>query len=422
MYLVGLLSLFHVLVLAVAGRPWGALALWASMLASLLLVRLTEGFQPSLVGVSHWLLRQRGSLRWDVCFNLTALRMLSYGLDVHWTRQGGTSEAKDAAKPAAISPNRPPPPAAHPSLLALLTYALYPPLYVAGPIMTFGDFMAQRSRAKEAPGAAATESHRHQTIRYALRFLADWACVELLTHCLFFNSLAAYKVGPTFAAYGLAWGATEVGLTGFWALAFVWAKFATIWRLTRLCALLDGMSPPENMVKCFANNYDAEGFWKNWHASFNRWLVRYLYVPLGGSRTKIFSIWLVFGFVALWHDLEWRLLAWAWLACLALLPEILVKGAARSRVMAPARARPWWRHVCAAGAALNISALMLANLAGFVVGLDGVSQLLGQFLAEPLFVATAFGVFFCAAHVMFAIEEARECGGGKAQAGRRVVT
>lgn len=49
-----------------------------------------------------------------------------------------------------------------------------------------------------------------------------------------------------------------------------------------------------------------QGFWRGWHASFNRWLVRYLYVPLGGSRRRALVIWPIFFFVALWHDLEVR--------------------------------------------------------------------------------------------------------------------
>ena len=47
--------------------------------------------------------------------------------------------------------------------------------------------------------------------------------------------------------------------------------------------------------------------------SFNQWLVRYLYVPLGGREWRLVNVWIVFGFVALWHDAEWKLLAWAML-------------------------------------------------------------------------------------------------------------
>ena len=95
----------------------------------------------------------------------------------------------------------------------------------------------------------------------------------------------------------------------------------------RLAALLDGVDPPENMRRCFADNCDievcelhpalvwflltrcpwpAQGFWRGWHSSFNLWLVRYLYVPLGGASARLRNTCVAFSFVALWHDLEVR--------------------------------------------------------------------------------------------------------------------
>jgi len=66
-----------------------------------------------------------------------------------------------------------------------------------------------------------------------------------------------------------------------------------------------------------------QGFWRNWHASYNLWLVRYMYVPLGGSRRRALNAWVIFTFVALWHDVEWRLLIWAWLMSLLFAPELV---------------------------------------------------------------------------------------------------
>lgn len=57
-----------------------------------------------------------------------------------------------------------------------------------------------------------------------------------------------------------------------------------------------------------AENFVCPNSLQSWHASYNRWLVRYLYVPLGGSRKRILNVWVVFSFVALWHDPDPRLL------------------------------------------------------------------------------------------------------------------
>lgn len=48
--------------------------------------------------------------------------------------------------------------------------------------------------------------------------------------------------------------------------------------------------------------------------SFNRWLVRYIYVPLGGARPgRQWNVFVVFIFVALWHDVETKLFLWGML-------------------------------------------------------------------------------------------------------------
>lgn len=53
------------------------------------------------------------------------------------------------------------------------------------------------------------------------------------------------------------------------------AQLLIPWRFFRLWALLDEIDPPENMVRCMANNYSTLGFWRSWHRSYNLWIVRY---------------------------------------------------------------------------------------------------------------------------------------------------
>ena len=65
------------------------------------------------------------------------------------------------------------------------------------------------------------------------------------------------------------------------------------------------------MAKCMSNNCSLESFWRGWHSSFNRWILRYLYLPMGGRQYRLANVWVVFLFVAAWHDLEPKLLVWA---------------------------------------------------------------------------------------------------------------
>ena len=106
---------------------------------------------------------------------------------------------------------------------------------------------------------------------------------------------------------------------------YSYSQLLVPWRFFRLWALADGLDPPENMVRCMANNYSALGFWRAWHRSYNLWIIRYIYVPLGGTRNRILTSVLVFTFVALWHDLSFKLLAWGWLVSLFIVPEVTAR-------------------------------------------------------------------------------------------------
>jgi D-alanyl-lipoteichoic acid acyltransferase DltB (MBOAT superfamily) len=83
------------------------------------------------------------------------------------------------------------------------------------------------------------------------------------------------------------------------------------------------------------------------------------------------------------------------------------KRLARTRFFAARAHTAAFRHARAAAAALNITALMAANLVGFVLGLDGVQHFLSQIfsLADRGFAAAVLLSFFAAAHVMFELRE-----------------
>ena len=114
----------------------------------------------------------------------------------------------------------------------------------------------------------------------------------------------------------------EIFTLGYMNLNFIWLKLLIIWRFFRLWALLDGIETQENMLNCMSNNYSGLEFWRGWHASYNKWLIRYLYIPLGGSQRRIINSFLIFTFVAVWHDIELKLLAWGWLSVFFILPEL----------------------------------------------------------------------------------------------------
>ncbi|MBA0782328.1 hypothetical protein Gotri_000223, partial [Gossypium trilobum] len=174
----------------------------------------------------------------------------------------------------------------------------------------------------------------------------------------------------------------DIFIIGYGVINFMWLKFFLIWRFFRFCSLIAGIEAPENMPKCVNNCHDLESFWKSWHASFNKWIVRYMYIPLGGSQRKLLNIWVIFTFVAVWHDLEWKLLSWAWLTCLFFVPELLVKSATNAYQAKGALDGFIFRELRAAGGTITITCLMVANLVGYVIGPSGFSWLISQFLSK----------------------------------------
>lgn len=201
----------------------------------------------------------------------------------------------------------------------------------------------------------------------------------------------------------------ELAMIGFWNLTIVWLKLLIPWRFFRLWALLDGIDPPENMVRCVANNYSTLGFWRSWHRSYNLWLIRYIYVPLGGTSNTIVGAIMpkvvVFTFVALWHEVGIRLLVWGWLISLFLLPELLATW-----LLPESRygREPWFRNICALGGALNIVLMMSANLVGFVLGTDGARYFMEQIVGTWQgwgFVVLALPCLYIGAQVMFEYRE-----------------
>lgn len=70
-----------------------------------------------------------------------------------------------------------------------------------------------------------------------------------------------------------------------------------------------------NLTLNFASPYvsgDAQEFWRRWHITLSTWFRDYVYLPLGGSRTKTWalSILIVFIVSGIWHGAGWNFILW----------------------------------------------------------------------------------------------------------------
>ncbi|ONM25129.1 GUP1 [Zea mays] len=342
--------------------------IWSFNLSVLILNRVYEGYSFSLFGLD------------SLCI---VLRMISFGCDYCWTIHSSHFDFKERG----LSLDRY-------TFLMYLCYLTYAPVYIAGPIVGYNAFAAQLEVPQKNYSFA-------QISWYGLRWILSFLLMEGMTHFFHYNAFVVSRLWQQLSPF-------EVFIISYGVLNFMWLKFFLIWRYFRFWSLVGGVETPENMPRCINNCHDLESFWKSWHASFNKWLVRYLYIPLGGSQRKLLSIWVIFTFVAVWHDLEWKLISWAWLTCLFFIPEILVKSLSSKFQATSSLGMLVHREFKAIAGAVTISCLMVANLVGYVVGPSGIKVLISRMAGKDALPSLAFifTTFYVGVKLMFHIRDA----------------
>jgi len=102
----------------------------------------------------------------------------------------------------------------------------------------------------------------------------------------------------------------------FWALAYgikIYTDFSGYSDIAIGSARLFGIRVPENFDWPYGRR-NIQRFWQCWHISLTRWLMDYVYIPLGGSRVSkpriyanIIAVMLVSG---LWHGAGLNFVVW----------------------------------------------------------------------------------------------------------------
>lgn len=356
-----------------AGTFLGPYAVWAS---GLFILTFKESYRllphPGWSFLRVFFDRRYGGMHgWQFAANFLILRVISFGIDLHRTRTaimrigdekreeivvGQSVKDEDRVSPAKI---------AEYDFVHFMTYVVYAPLYLAGPIVSFQDFIQydRQSQSKVSLGL------------YALRFAALFILMEWCTARFPVFALVSSGLMPHMRI-------SDVAVTFYVLLKLMWLKFTTLWRFFRLWSLADGVFVDENMERCMSNNYSLEQFWRGWHSSFNKWIIRYMYIPWGGRSYRWVSVWFIFLFVALWHDVEWKLIVWGLLNGSFYVLENAVKWAYAKAVVDKSSKKllipAFVDHViCSVSGAVYIMVLMVINLVGYALG-TGTFHLLQQ--------------------------------------------
>jgi D-alanyl-lipoteichoic acid acyltransferase DltB (MBOAT superfamily) len=135
------------------------------------------------------------------------------------------------------------------SYMNYIAYVLYPPLYIAGPIITFNDFMWQVSvlpsyLAVNEMLKSVLQQRRptpissRSTMKYLLRFIISFMTMEFILHFMYVVAIKDRK----------AWvgaGPAQISMIGFWNLIIVWLKVSLglVWKVYVYvtCSVNDGL-------------------------------------------------------------------------------------------------------------------------------------------------------------------------------------
>ena len=162
----------------------------------------------------------------------------------------------------------------------------------AGPIVTFNSYMHYINTPVKLKGSHFSELTSFIILKaIAIRFVEvrltmanllsfNWNRIALFP-CFRFGLVRyiqyrQHLISLIVIVAGLFWKLSPIQLVScsYILLKLMWLKFLVMWRFFRLWALADGVDPPENMTRCMSNNYSIEMFWKGWHSSINKWIVR----------------------------------------------------------------------------------------------------------------------------------------------------
>ncbi|XP_055018891.1 protein-cysteine N-palmitoyltransferase HHAT [Boleophthalmus pectinirostris] len=193
----------------------------------------------------------------------------------------------------------------------LFSYTFYHPFFYNGPIIAYKDYIQQIKRPAEDLGRDGAV-YKFLILR-TLRIVLWWGIAEYMVHAMYMHSIQSnetyLEILPPWALGGLALALVQ----------FFYVKYLVLFGLPSMLATMDGLIPP-NLPRCVSIMHTFTGMWRHFDEGLYRWLIRYIYVPLGGSHCgplyKVLSSGLAFGFVCLWHGGHdylqyWALMNWA---------------------------------------------------------------------------------------------------------------
>jgi len=194
--------------------------------------------------------------------------------------------------------------------LSFFAFVAFFPQLVAGPIERARDLLPQFQRLHRFDTAAARDGLRQVLWGFFKKVAIADTCAPLVE--------AVFDGDPS----------STPGITLFFGAFFfafqIYGDFSGYSDIAIGTARLFGFSLSRN----FAYPYFARSineFWRRWHISLSTWFRDYVYVPLGGWRTRggrARNIMVTFAVSGLWHGANWTFVGWGLVHGLYHLPVV----------------------------------------------------------------------------------------------------
>lgn len=196
----------------------------------------------------------------------------------------------------------------HFTFVDMLVYQMYFPLFYGGPVMNYNDFSCQLQRPPTVWNFRSISNFILGTAKFIL-----WHIItNVLLHFFYISAISSefalvVKL-PLVSLLGLG-----LGLVIFFCL-----KYVCMYGLMSFFSVSDNLDVP-GPPHCIFVKHRVTDMWKYFDKGLHSWLLRYIYIPSGGSRVgqlrSVLNTMLPFLFVCFWHGAThgqryWACLSW----------------------------------------------------------------------------------------------------------------
>ena len=200
--------------------------------------------------------------------------------------------------------------------IAFLAFVSFFPQLVAGPIVRATTLLPQFLAPRTFDMGAARDGLRQMLWGFFKKIVIADTCAPIV------NGIFAGDVSTT------------PGITLFFGAFFfafqIYGDFSGYSDIAIGCARLFGIQLTRNFHYPYFSRSISE-FWRRWHISLSTWFRDYVYMPLGGWRTRrgrFRNIMITFTVSGFWHGANWTFIGWGALHGAYYMPEVLRDGKA----------------------------------------------------------------------------------------------